>query len=87
MIFLSFVGHPNLLSCWFLPLLLSCSLYNYVSYFQGLNLLELTAHLEEKAAQLRNEGLDRIKIALAGMDTSSLLEILQEYFGYVDVDT
>ena len=45
--------------------------------FQGMNLLELAAHLEEKAAQLRHEGLGRIKIALAGMDTYSLLEILE----------
>ena len=45
-------------------------------YFQGLTLLELAAHLEEKAAQLRHEGLGRIKIALPRMDTSSLLEIL-----------
>ena len=52
-----------------------------------MNLLELAAHLEEKAAQLRHEGLSRIKIALTGMDTSSLLEILQGYFGHVDVDT
>ena len=29
-------------------------------YLQGLNLLELAAHLEEKAAQLRCEGLGRI---------------------------
>ena len=56
-------------------------------YFQGLNLLGLATHLEEKAAQLRHEGLGRIKIALTGMDTSSLLEILQGYFGCVDVDT
>ena len=52
-------------------------------YFEGLNLLELAAHLEEKAAQLQHEGLGQIKIALAGTDTSSLLEILQEYFGHV----
>ena len=30
-------------------------------YFQGLNLLELASHLEEKAAQLQHEGLGRIK--------------------------
>ena len=49
-----------------------------------MNLLELAAHLEEKAAQLRHEGLGQIKIALAGMDISSILEILQGYFGHVD---
>ena len=37
--------------------------------FQGLNLLELAAHLEEKAAQLRREGLGQIKIALASTNT------------------
>ena len=31
------------------------------------------AHLKHKAAQLRHEGLGKIKIALAGADTSSLL--------------
>ena len=52
-----------------------------------MNLLELAAHLEEKAAQLRHEGLGRIKMALAGTDTSSLLEILEGHFGHVDLDT
>ena len=45
--------------------------------------MELATHLEEKAAKLRCEGLGHIKIALAGTDTSSLLEILQGYFGHV----
>ena len=56
-------------------------------YLQGLNLLELAAHLEKKAALLRHEGLGRIKIALAGTDTSSLLEILEGHFGCIDLDT
>ena len=47
----------------------------------------MASHLEEKAAQLRHEGLGRIKIALAGTDTSSLLEILEGPFGHVDLDT
>ena len=55
-------------------------------YSQSLNLLELAAHLEEKAAQLRCEGLGRIKRALAGMDTS-LLEILEGHFGHINLDT
>ena len=46
-------------------------------------MLELTAHLEDKVAQLRHEGLGWIKVALAGIDTSSLLEILQVHFGHV----
>ena len=37
--------------------------------------MELAAHLEGKATQLRWEGLGKINIALAGTDTSSLLEI------------
>ena len=56
-------------------------------YLQGLNLLELATHLEEKATQLRCDGLGRIKIALAGTDTSSLIEILEGHFGCVDMDT
>ena len=32
---------------------------------------------------MRHKGLGQIKIALAGTDTSSLLEILQVYFGHV----
>ena len=50
-----------------------------------MNLLELAAHLEEKAAQLRHEGLGRINIALTGTDTSSLLEILEGHFGHMDI--
>ena len=53
-------------------------------YFQGLNLLELAAHLEEEASQLRCEGLGHVKIALAGSDVSSLLEIVQGHFGHID---
>ena len=55
-------------------------------YLQGLNLLELASHLEEKAAQLHHEGLEMIKMALAGTDTSSLLKILEGSFGHVDLD-
>ena len=66
------------------PIILIVSILFLFFYFQGLNLLELEAHLEGKAAQLRHEGLYQIKIALARMDTSSLLEILQGHFGCID---
>ena len=56
-------------------------------YLQSLTLLELAAHLEGKAAQLRCEGLGKVKIALAGTDISSLLEILEECFGHINLDT
>ena len=56
-------------------------------YLQGLTLLELAAYLEGKATQLRHEGLGKIKIALAGTDTSSLLEILEGCFCHMDLDT
>ena len=56
-------------------------------FFKGLNLLELASHLEEKPAQLCHEGLGRIKMALAGTDTSSLLEILEGSSGHVDLNT
>ena len=36
---------------------------------------------------MRHDVLGRIKIALAGIDTSSLLEILEGHFGCVDLDT
>ena len=53
-----------------------------------MNLLELAAHLEGQAVQLKHEGLGKIKkIALSGTDTSSLLEILEGHFGCVDLDT
>ena len=66
----AYPGHFNSISSFFLHL--------------GLNLWKLATHLEEKAAQLRCEGQGQIKIALARTDTSSLLEILQGYFGHVD---
>ena len=74
----------------FFILILTCTIILIISilflflHFQGLNLLELAAHLEEKAAQLRHEGLGWIKIALARTDTLSLLEILQGHFGHID---
>ena len=52
-----------------------------------MNLLEFASHLEEKAAQLHHEGLGCIKMALAGTNTSTLLETLEEVFGQVDLDT
>ena len=66
------------------PIILIISILFLFLYFQGLNLLELAAHLEEKAAQLRHEGLGQIKIALAGTGISSLLEILHGHFGHID---
>ena len=56
-------------------------------HFQGLTLLELAAHLEGKAARLRCEGLGKVKIALAGTNTSFLLDILEGCFGQQDPDT
>ena len=50
-------------------------------------MLELASHLERKATQLCREGFGRIKMALVGMDTSLLLEILEGSFGCVDLDT
>ena len=50
-------------------------------------MVELTFHLERKAAQLHREGLGRIKMALVGTNTSLLLEILEGSFDHVDLDT
>ena len=52
-----------------------------------MNLLEFASHLEEKEAQLCREGLGCVKMALAGTNTSMLLETLEEVFGQVDLDT
>ena len=46
--------------------------------------MELAAHLESKAAQLKQEGLGKIKVALMGTDTSSLTRLLEGCFGSVD---
>ena len=50
-------------------------------------MLELASHLERKAIWLPREGFGRIKMALVGTDTSSLLEILEGSFGSVDLDS
>ena len=47
-------------------------------------MIELATHLEEKAARLKHEGLGKIKIALAGCNTSSLLDTLGGAFGFID---
>ena len=44
-------------------------------------------HLEEKAARLKCEGLGKVKIALAGCITSSLLDTLEGAFGSIDQET
>ena len=64
-----------------------CSFQNIVFFLWGLGMLELAAHLDGKAAQLRWEGFGKMKIALTGTDTSSLLNIMEGCFGYVDLDT
>ena len=50
-------------------------------------MLELASHLERKAAQLCREDFGRMKMVLAGTDTSSLLDILEGSFRRVDLDT
>ena len=52
-----------------------------------MNLLELASHLKKRTAQLCQEGLGHIKLALAGTDTPYLLEILEGAFGHNDLDT
>ena len=47
-------------------------------------MIELATHLEEKAARLKREGLRKIKIALTGCNTSSLLKTLEGAFGSTD---
>ena len=49
-----------------------------------MTLIELATHLEEKVAKLKREGLGKIKIALTGCNTSSLLETLEGAFGSID---
>ena len=61
--------------------------YIFLVYFEGLTLLELAAHLEGKAAKLRCEDLGKVKIALAGTNTSFLLDILEGCFGQKDLHT
>ena len=40
-------------------------------------MIELATHLEHKVARLKQEGLGKIKMTLAGCNTSSLLETLE----------
>ena len=42
--------------------------------------------MEGKADRLRHEGLGKVKIALAGTNTSFLLDILEGCFGHKDPD-
>ena len=50
-------------------------------------MIELATHLEEKAAKLKCKGLGKIKIALAGCNTSSLIDTLEGAFGIIDIGT
>ena len=49
--------------------------------------MELATHLEEKDAKLKCKSLGKIKIALAGCNTSSLIDTLEEAFGIIDLET
>ena len=55
-----------------------------IVFIIGLTLIERATHLEEKAARLKHEGLGKIKISLAGCNTSSILDTLEGTFGFVD---
>ena len=50
-------------------------------------MIELATHLEEKAARLKCESLGKIKIALAGCNTSSLVDTLEGAFGSIYQET
>ena len=50
-------------------------------------MIELAIHLEEKAAKLKHEGLGKIKIALMGCNTSSVVDTLEGAFGSIDPAT
>ena len=50
-------------------------------------MIELASQLEEKAARLKQEGLGKIKIALASCNTSSLIDTLEGAFGSIDQET
>ena len=50
-------------------------------------MIELATHLEEKAAKLKSKGLGKIKIALAGCNISSLIDMLEGAFGITDLGT
>ena len=52
-----------------------------------MNFLELATHLERKTAHLCLEGLGKVKVALTSSDTLSLLKILEEAFGHIDLHT
>ena len=50
-------------------------------------MIELATHLDKKAARLKCKGLGKIKIALAGCNTSSLIDTLEGAFGIIDIGT
>ena len=50
-------------------------------------MIELATHLEEKAAKLKCEGLGKIKLALAGCNTSSLIDTLEGTFCSIELET
>ena len=50
-------------------------------------MIELATHLEEKATRLKHEGLGKIKIALAGCNTSPLINTLEGAFGSIYQET
>ena len=50
-------------------------------------MIKLATHLEEEAARLKREGLGKIKIALVGCNTSSLINTLEGAFGSIDQET
>ena len=50
-------------------------------------MIELATHLKEKAARLKCEGLGKMKISLAGCNTSSLINTLEGAFHSIDQET
>ena len=49
---------------------------------QGMNLMCIACFLDEKSAKLKCEGMDRMRVALAGSPPNCFLSLMGDFFGY-----
>ena len=68
-----------------LPFSRSChnSRIPFVS-LQGMNLMCIACFLDEKSTKLKHEGMDRMRVALAGSPPYCFLSLMGDFFGYQD---
>ena len=59
--------------------------YNFTFPLQALNMLTVSSYMDERSAHLKLEALGHIRVALAGSLPNCFCSLMEDIFGYRDV--